>query len=122
MFARFLFLMSWLLMVAHLPAQAQMERASRLELALETGSNESFDITTLNERGVLVTIRKGGFYANDPAEFRFQAYNTDLKERWTAQFKSDGRFEPRLSYHNNDFLYWLFQEDNTDHIQILRVS
>lgn len=121
MSARFLFLVSWLLL-AHRPAKAQMERASRLELATDTGGNESFDVTALAERGVLVTVRKGGFYANDPAEFRFQAYNTDLKELWTSQFKSDGRYEPRLSYHNNDFLYWLFQEENSDNIQILRVN
>jgi len=122
MAARLLFLMGWLLIAACVSVQAQMEQARRLELPTNMEDNESFDVTTLAERGVLVTIRKGGFYANDPAEFRFQAYNTDLRELWTAQFKSDGRFEPRLSYHNHDYLYWLFQEVNTDNIQILRVN
>ena len=122
MSARLLFFLIWVLLATHLPVQAQMEQARRLELATDTGSDESFDVTTLSERGVLVTIRKGGFYANDPAEFRFQFYTTDLNEQWTTRFKSEGRFEPRLSYHNNDFLYWLFQEENTATIQILRVN
>lgn len=121
MVSRLLFSFIWLLIVM-LPASAQMERTHRLELTTDTGGDESFDVTTLAERGVLVTVRKGGFYPNDPAEFRFQFYNSDLKEQWTAQFKSDGRYEPRLSYHNDDFLYWLFQEENTEDIQILRVN
>ncbi len=111
----------WLLL-STLSVYGQMERANRLELPINADNSESFDITTLGLRGVLVTVRKGGFYPNDPAEFRFLLHNTDLKELWSAGFKSDGRFEPRLSYHNDDFLYWLFSEDNTDNIQILRVN
>jgi hypothetical protein len=121
MLARLLLITIWMLALVPL-AQAQLEQARRLELALDPSNQESFDVTTLGVRGVLVTIRKGGFYANDPAEFRFQAYNTDLKELWTAEFKADGRFEPRLSYHDRNYLYWLFQENNSDNIQIIRVS
>ena len=122
MTSRLLSLIIWLLWVAHLPVQAQMEQIGRLELTTDTGGNESFDVTTMAERGVLVTVRRGGFYTNDPAEFHFLAYNTDLKPRWDTRFTSEKHFEPRLSYHNDEFLYWLFSEDNTDNIQILRVN
>ncbi|WP_245581685.1 hypothetical protein [Rudanella lutea] len=115
-----LILIGWL--GAMVGAQAQLEQARRLEFAVDPNVQESFDVTTLGLKGVLVTVRKGGYYPNDPAQFRFQAYSTDLKELWSAQFKADGRFEPRLSYHDQNFLYWLFQEDNTDNIQVLRVG
>lgn len=119
--AQLLLCVLWLLMAVR-PVLAQMERTHRIELTTSTDDDESFDVTTLGLRGVLVTVRKGGFYANDPAEFDFQLYNTSLKGLWTSHFKSDGRFEPRLSYHNDNYLYWLFSETQTDNIQVVRVS
>ncbi|GAA4457806.1 hypothetical protein GCM10023189_29100 [Nibrella saemangeumensis] len=114
----------WLLVLSTLlaPARAQLAHSVRLELTTNQNIEESFDVTPLADRGVLVTVRRGDFYDTSPARFHFSKYDTDLKPVWTNEFKQDPRFEPVLSYHNDHHLYWLFREKESAAIQIIRVS
>ncbi|GAB3559128.1 hypothetical protein [Spirosoma fluminis] len=110
-----------LLFVTLGPALAQLEHSLRIEIPSDPNEAEAFDVTPLNEHGVLVTIRTGGFYDNSPAEYTFQKFDTNLKSLWRVEYKQDIRYRPLLSYENDQYIYHLFREYDTDKYQFLRL-
>ncbi|WP_460674775.1 hypothetical protein [Larkinella ripae] len=114
-------LLSWVL-VACLPAFAQFEPSVRLELPTNQNADESFDVTTLGERGVLVNVRHGDYYSSAPTKFSFKRYDTDLKLLWSAEYKIDSYYEPIRSCRTEHYLYWLMKENSNEKITVLRLN
>ena len=95
-------------------------QSNRLEFKVSSNINEFYDLTPLGELGILVTQRQEEYYANE--KWSFSRYDTLLKNTWNTDFKLDYDLKPLRSYHNNDFLFWLFEESDTEKIRILRVD
>ncbi len=104
------------------PVSAQLNQIQRLELATIPNSDEDFDVLPLAERGLLVTIQRTESYAQQPHVFEFQKYSTALKRLWTTIYKQDIKYEPVLSYHNDQYLFYLYREPTSEGIQVLRVN
>jgi hypothetical protein len=98
----------------------QLEQSSRLEFKVNPSEEEYFDVTTLGRDGLLVTKRDDEYYGDE--KWTFYRYNSDLKETWHSDFKLEYELKPIRSFSNNDFLYWYFQESDTDHFEILRLD
>ena len=113
----------WLLLLslALSPARAQLAQSLRIEIPSDPNEPESFDVTPLAERGVLMSIRTGGFYDTKPTTFTFQKYDVNLKKLWQTAFTQDDKFKPVLTYNNEQFVYHLFREDDSEHFQFLRL-
>lgn len=103
------------------PAQAQLAQSLRLEIPSDPNQAEAFDVTPLAERGLLVTIRTGGFYDNTPALFAFKKYSVNLKLLWQTTFKQDLKYRPVLTYNNDQYAYHLFREYDTNRFQFVRL-
>ena len=110
-----------LLLRLSLPAQAQLDQSLRLEIPSDPNQAESFDVTPLSERGLLVTIRTGDFYDNTPALYAFNKYDVDLKPLWQIIFKQDIKYRPVLTYNNDQYAYHLFREYDTNRFQFVRL-
>lgn len=110
-----------LLSLARHPARGQLAQSLRLEIPSDPNQAEAFDVTPLAERGVLMTIRTGGFYDNTPARFAFKKYDVNLKPIWQTTFKQELKYRPVLTYHNDRYAYQLFREQDTNRFQFVRV-
>ena len=110
-----------LLTFAGQPAQAQLAQTLRLEVPSDPNQAESFDVTPLGERGVLMTIRTGGFLDNTPALFSFKRYDINFKPLWQTTFKQDIKYRPILTYDNDQYAYHLFREYDTNKFQFVRL-
>jgi hypothetical protein len=97
---------------------AQLEQTQRLELPAPDG--DDFEVISLKKDGLLLTRRKENFYGNE--KWFFTHYDTHLKQQWESEHKLDFGIKPLMSYHNKDFLFWLFEESDTEKFQILRVD
>ena len=119
---RLLYSVCLLLSLAFLrPARAQLAQEVRIEIPSNPNEAESFDVTPLNERGVLMTIQRGGFYDNTPATLLFKKYDVNLKQLWQVTFRQDTKFKPVQTYSTDEYAYHLFNEYNTDRFQFLRL-
>jgi hypothetical protein len=103
------------------PALAQLAQALRIEIPSDPNTSESFDVTPLAERGVLMTVRTGGFYDNTPVTLHFKKYDVDLKLLWQVAFKQDLKLRPVLTYNTDQYAYHLFREYDTDRYQFIRL-
>jgi hypothetical protein len=112
-----LFLISW----SGPFALAQLAQSMRIEIPANPSENESFDVTPLAESGVLVTIQTGGFFSNAPLTFVYQRLNWNLKPIWYAVYKQDSKYRQLQAYHNDQYLYQLFREYDTNKYQFLRI-
>ncbi|QKZ12610.1 hypothetical protein [Spirosoma sp. KUDC1026] len=102
-------------------ALAQLTQSTRLEIPANPNEVESFDVTPLAEQGVLVTIQSGGFFSNEPVRFIYQRLNWNLKPIWYAGYKQDTKYRQIQAYHNDQYLYQLFREYDTNKYQFLRI-
>ncbi|MBD2751562.1 hypothetical protein [Spirosoma validum] len=120
---RRLYCLLWLLLlcVTLRPAWAQLAHSMRLEIPSNPNEAESFEVTPLTERGVLVTIRTGSSYDNTPIRYDFQRYDVNLKQIWKTEFKQDIKFKSVLTYDTDQYAYHLFREYDTGTFQFLRV-
>ena len=103
-----------------LPALAQLEQSKRLEFKVSSNVDEFYDVTPLGVSGLLVTQRQEEYYANE--KWIFHRFDAALKEHWKTEFKLDYELRPLRSYHNDEYLYWLFAETDTEKIRILRLD
>ena len=103
------------------PARAQLAQALRLEIPSDQNESETFDVTPLNEQGVLVTIRRGSLYDYTPPTFNFRKYDVNLKLVWQSEFKQDSKFKAILTYDTDQYTYHLFRDYDTGHFQFLRL-
>ena len=113
-----------LLLLSLLPGlvRAQLSQSLRLEIPSDPNQHQSFDVKPLAERGVLMTIRTGGFYDNTPARFNFQKFDINLKPIWQKQLTQDAKFRTVLTYDTDQYIYYLFREYDTNHYQFLRIN
>lgn len=118
---RILYILCLFLTAALQPVRAQLEQSLRIEIPSDPDQAESFDVTPLNERGVLMTIRTGGFYDTTPATLNFKKYDINLKLLWQTSFKQDIKYKPVSTYNNDQYVYHLFREYDTDRFQFLRL-
>ena len=105
----------------HSPACAQLAQSLRLEIPSDPNQAEAFDVTPLDDRGLLMTIRTGGFYDNTPAVFAFKKYDVDLKQIWQTTFKQDIKYRSIEIYNNDQYVYHLFREYDTNKYQFVRL-
>ena len=100
---------------------AQLQQSARVEfLTADRNIEENFDVTPLNKTGLLVTHRKDEFYKGE--NWSFHSYDTTLHERWRTDFKLDDKLHAVRSYNNQQFLYWIFEERDTEKFTILRLD
>jgi hypothetical protein len=114
----FWFLLS--LLVTH-PLRAQLTQVQRLEIERNPKDDEQFEVTTLGRDGVLLTKKIIDAYTGTALKWQFTSYDTNLRSRWQTDFKVKFSMEPLLSYVDNDHLYWLFGEPDSEKILVLRV-
>ncbi|WP_229311056.1 hypothetical protein [Larkinella soli] len=110
----------WLLMAG--PVLAQLEPSVRLEFPVNQNTDESFDVTPLGQRGVLLTVRQGDYYTSEPTKFSFKRYDIDLKPLWSNDYKIDNYYDAVRSCRTEHYLYWLFKEHDNSKISVLRVN
>lgn len=103
------------------PARAQLAQSLRLEIPSDPNEAEAFDVTPLADQGLLMTIQTGGFLQGAPARFTFRKYSTNFKPLWRTDLKQDIKFRLLLTYHNEQYVYYLFREYDTDWFQFLRL-
>ncbi len=115
---RFLFFGFWLI-IGQL--YAQLQQSARIEfLTADRSVEENFDVTPLNKMGLLVTHRKNEFYKGE--SWTFHSYDTTLHERWRTDFKLSDKLKAVRSFNNQQFLYWLFSEQDTEKFTMLRLD
>ncbi|GAB2559021.1 hypothetical protein [Spirosoma areae] len=102
--------------------RAQLAQSLRIEIPSDPNEAEAFDVTPLAERGVLMTIRTGGFYDNSATKLDFQKYDVNLKLVWRTEFKQNVKYKPVSSYDADQYVYHLFREYDSDHFQFLRLN
>ncbi|ADB36317.1 hypothetical protein [Spirosoma linguale] len=111
----------FLLAISVSPVRAQLEQSMRIEIPSDPNEAESFDVTPLAERGVLMTIRTGSFTDNAPVRLNFQKYDTNLKPVWHTEFKQDIKYKPVTTYKSDQYVYHLFREYDGSQYQFLRL-
>jgi hypothetical protein len=100
---------------------AQLQQSARVEfLTSDNNVEEYFDVTPLNKAGLLVTHRKDEFYKGE--NWAFHSYDSTLHERWRTDFKLDDKLRPVRSFNNQHYLYWFFEEIETEKFTILRLD
>lgn len=104
------------------PVWAQFEQAKRIEIVPDENQDETFDVTPLQERGALLTVRRSGYYAASSMQFRFIRYTTDLKEQWAVDYKPDYKYNAVTSFHNAEYMYWLFHESDSERYLFFRIN
>ncbi|MBD2700659.1 hypothetical protein IC229_08430 [Spirosoma sp. BT702] len=118
---RTLYIVWFLVAVASCPTWAQLAHSLRIEIPSDPDEAEAFDVTPLGEQGVLVSIRTGGFMDHTPPKFDFQKYDINLKRIWHATFEQNIAFRSVMTYNTDQFVYYLFREDDTDRFQFFRL-
>ncbi|GAB3993130.1 hypothetical protein GCM10028807_27630 [Spirosoma daeguense] len=118
---RKLYIIWLLLLISHCSVRAQLAHSLRIEIPSDPDEAESFDVTPLQEQGILVTIRTGGFLDNHSPKFNFQKYDVNLKRIWQTTFEPNATFKPVMGYNTNQFVYHIFREDDSDKFQFLRL-
>ncbi|SOD77979.1 hypothetical protein [Spirosoma fluviale] len=111
----------FLLAIGVRPVRAQLEQSMRIEIPSDPNEAESFDVTPLAERGVLMTIRTGSFVDNTPVRLHFQKYDTNLKSVWHTEYKQDLKYKPVTTYESDQYVYHLFREYDGNQYQFLRL-
>ncbi len=122
--ANLYWILSLLLLLSGVPrfGWAQLAHAQRLEIASDPNQSEAFDVTPLAERGVLVSIRTGGFADHWDTRFTFRRYTTALKPLWQTEFKPDSKFRPVLTHADDRYAYHLFREPDSDVFLFARLN
>ncbi len=118
-------LRSLLILLIHLSistARAQLAQSVRIEIPSNPTEAEAFDVTPLDDRGVLMTIRTGSFFNNSASQFSFQKFDANLKPIWQTTIKQDIQFQPLLSYHSQQYIYHLFREYDTNRFRFLKLN
>ncbi|GAB3961965.1 hypothetical protein GCM10028805_61850 [Spirosoma harenae] len=118
---RILYIVGFWIVFAYGPVQAQLAQSMRIEIPSDPNEAESFDVTPLANKGLLVTIRTGAFYDETAANFSFQKYDVNLKQLWKTEYKQDDGFKPVLSCDTDQYVYHLFREYDTGKFQFLRL-
>lgn len=118
------YLIGWLILLSVLatPVRAQLTHALRLELATHPNEDETFDVTPLADRGVLITNRRDNSSAYPTVAFQFTRYDLSFKTQWTTAFTAGKGYRPVLSFRDEQFLYWLFDKDDSDQFTVLRLN
>ena len=100
---------------------AQLEYTARIEFKTSSSAEEEFDVLPLSKDGLLVTHRKDEFFG--PEKWTFSRYDSTLKERWKIEHKLENEAKPIRSFHNQNYLFWLFKDsDRSEKFIILRID
>jgi hypothetical protein len=104
------------------PLLAQLSQLAEIDIPKDTKFDESISVLPLDKNGMLLTLRKEGFFNRNVAHWLFYRYDNTLKENWQARLDIESGFEEVMSYQNENYLYWLFQEPETPKIMIARLD
>jgi len=104
-----------------LAASAQLEQTKRLEFERRPSTTEDFEVLALGHDGVLLTKKTQDYFAGAPYLWHFTQYDTDMNVRWETDLKVRFPMEPLLSYHNAQYLFWLFGDPESQKINVLRL-
>jgi hypothetical protein len=104
------------------PLLAQLSQLAEIDIPKDTKFDESISVLPLDKNGMLLTHRKEGFFNRNVAHWLFYLYDNTLKENWQARLDIESGFEEVMSYQNENYLYWLFQEPETPKIMIARLD
>ncbi len=117
------YLTGWILLLcfALTTAQAQLTQALRLELPTHPNEIETYDVLPLGERGLLVTNRRVDNSAYATTLFDFLCYDPALKSVWHRPFSAGRGFIPQILFQDENLLYWLFQQPDTQRFVVMRL-
>jgi hypothetical protein len=118
---KFLFKILFFCLFAN-PLLAQLSQLAEIDIPKDTKFDESISVLPLDKNGMLLTLRKEGFFNRNVAHWLFYRYDSTLKENWQARLDIESGFEEVMSYQNENYLYWLFQEPETPKIMIARLD
>jgi hypothetical protein len=104
------------------PLLAQLSQLAEIDIPKDTKFDESISVLPLDKNGMLLTLRKEGFFNRNLAHWMFYRYDNTLKETWQTRLDIESGFEEVMSYQNENYLYWLFQEPETPKIKIARLD
>jgi hypothetical protein len=104
------------------PLLAQLSQLAEIDIPKDTKFDESISVLPLDKNGMLLTLRKEGFFNRNVAHWLFYRYDNTLKENWQTRLDIESGFEEVMSYQNENYLYWLFQEPETPKIMIARLD
>jgi hypothetical protein len=117
---RFCFLFA--LIVCSVSAFGQLAQVGRLELPVNPTNNENFTVLPLGERGTLITHHLIEDYGRQPHIYQFIRTDTALTARWRLDYKLPERYVPFLTFDNEQYLFHLYIEPNTNKIAVFRLS
>jgi hypothetical protein len=103
-------------------ARAQLNQIVQLDIPKDSKFQQDITVLPLEKDGLLVTLEQEGFFNRDKGSWTFFRYDTALKERWNVTFHIPYQLEPLLSYHNHEYLFWLFAEPETPKITVVRLD
>jgi len=101
---------------------AQLNQIGQIDIPKDSKFDESISVLPLDKNGMLLTLKKEGFFYRKMIKWVFYRYNTNLQERWQANLNLEVGFESVTSYQNENYLFWLFQEPETPKIIIIRLD
>jgi hypothetical protein len=100
---------------------AQLNQVAQVELMKDSKFTENISVLPLAKKGMLLTLEREGYF-NKNDNWIFYRYDENLKERWQTVFEIERGYEPLISYQNENYLFWLFQEPQTPKINIIRLD
>lgn len=104
------------------PLLAQLNQLAEINILKDSKFDESISILSLNKGGILLTLQKEGFFNRSVANWVFYRYDSNLNERWQTTLNLETGFKSVMSYQNENYLFWLFQEPETPKIIIVRLD
>ena len=104
------------------PTFAQLKQLGQIDIPKDSKFDESISILPLDKNGMLLTLQKEGFFNRNVVNWVFYRYDTNLNERWQTTLNIEAGFESMMSYQNENYLFWLFQEPETPKIIIARLD
>jgi hypothetical protein len=104
------------------PAAAQLRQAGRLELPTNPADNETYTALPLAERGTLITHHVINDYGRQPHTYHFIRTDTTLTALWRLDYKLPEKLVPYLTFTNEQYLFHLYIEPNTNRIAVFRLS
>lgn len=103
------------------PAFGQLQKVTQLEFEKNPKFQEIMEVKPVPD-GLVVMVKENSYYTSDHFKWHFKRLNYALDEVWSTSVKLESRYEDIHFYQNQDYMYWLFAEAQSENINILRLD
>ncbi len=104
------------------PAWCQSAPPPRLEIRLDEAVDEAHRVVPLGQQGAILIHHTQRETARQPHLFRFTRLDTALTTRWKSEYNLPEKMVPLLSFVNDQAVFYLSAEPNSNKFSILRVN